>query len=114
LSGLERNGGLRAALRAGGARLRANPLRSPRALRLALFAVLRIVLELLVVEKDLLACCKYELCAAVYTLQCSIGEFHGRLPPQEIAPKSAMARIDSCQFRFPVLVLLRYKGPDRT
>jgi hypothetical protein len=53
--------------------------------------VLGIVLELFVVEEELLACCEYELGAAVNTLKDSIGEFHGRLLSQGLSPKSAMA-----------------------
>jgi hypothetical protein len=53
-----------------------------------------VVLELLIVEEELFACCKNKLSAAVNALQDSIGEFHGRLPSQGIAPKSAMAQQD--------------------
>jgi len=53
--------------------------------------MLGVVLELLVVEEDLLACCEHKLRAAVDALQGSICEFHGRLPWQGIRPKSAMA-----------------------
>jgi hypothetical protein len=49
-------------------------------LRLALLAVLGIVLELLVVEEQLLAGCKHKVSAAVVALQYSVDEFHGRLP----------------------------------
>jgi hypothetical protein len=63
---------------------------SPGTLCLALLAVLRVVLELFVVEKYLFACCKNELCPAVDTLERSIVEFHGRLPLQGLTPKSAM------------------------
>jgi hypothetical protein len=55
-------------------------LAAAHALCLALFAALRVVLELFVVEEDLLAGRKNELGAAVDALQNSIGEFHGRLP----------------------------------
>jgi hypothetical protein len=88
---LERNRGLRTALRTCRACLGANSLRAARTFRLALLAVLGIVLELFIVEKDLLARCKHKLGAAVYTLEDSIGEFHGRLPSQVLPPKSAMA-----------------------
>ena len=91
LSRLERNCCFRTALGARRSRLRAYPLSASRALRLALLAVLGIVLELFIVEKDLLARCKYELRAAVYTFKHAIGKFHGRLPPQGRSPKSAMA-----------------------
>jgi hypothetical protein len=42
--------------------------------------MLGVVFELLVVEKQLLACGEYKLSAAVMTLQHSVYEFHGRLP----------------------------------
>jgi hypothetical protein len=42
--------------------------------------MLGVVLELLVVEKQLLARGEYKLGSAVTTLQDSINEFHGRLP----------------------------------
>jgi len=54
--------------------------------------MLWVVLELFVVEEELLACSKNELGAAVNALQDSIREFHGRLPSQGLAPKSAMVR----------------------
>jgi hypothetical protein len=72
--------------------------------------MLRIILELFVVEKYLLARCKHELRAAVYTLQNSIGEFHGRLPLQGASPKSAMA-CSPCRSRFPVLLRPVRQGP---
>jgi len=53
--------------------------------------MLGVVLELLVVEEELLACCENKLGAAVNALQDSIGEFHGRLPSQGLLPKSATA-----------------------
>jgi hypothetical protein len=52
--------------------------------------VLGVIPELFVVEENLLACCEYELGAAVDALKHSILEFHGRLPSQGLAPKSAM------------------------
>jgi hypothetical protein len=42
--------------------------------------VLGVVLELLVLKKDLLARGKHKLGAAIGALQDSIGEIHGRLP----------------------------------
>ena len=69
LRGLEGNRGLRAALRAGGARLRADLLVAADALRLALLAALGVVLELFVVEENLLARRKDKLGAAVNALQ---------------------------------------------
>jgi hypothetical protein len=90
LSWLKRDGRLRAALRTCRACLGTYPLASSGAPRLALLAVFGIVLELLIVKKDLLACCKHELRAAVDTYERAIVEFHGRLPPQGRAPKSAM------------------------
>jgi hypothetical protein len=49
-------------------------------LRLALFAVLGIVLELLVVKEELLARGEDKLRPAVNALQISICIFHGRFP----------------------------------
>jgi hypothetical protein len=48
--------------------------------RLALFAVLGVVLELFVAEKELLARGEDKLSSAVYALQFSIRKFHGRFP----------------------------------
>jgi hypothetical protein len=80
LGWLEGNRRLCAALRARSPRLGPHALTSPRTFRLALFAMLGIVLELFVVEENLLACCEHKFCAAVDTLKDSIVEFHGRLP----------------------------------
>jgi hypothetical protein len=68
LRGLEGNCRLRPALRTIGPRLRAHPGAPAGALRLALLAVLGIVLELLIVEEKLLAGSKYELGAAIVAL----------------------------------------------
>jgi hypothetical protein len=76
--------------------------------------VLGIVLKLLVVEEDLLACCKNEIGAAVNTLQDSIGEFHGRLPSQGMHPKSATALKKLAGPGSLSSFVLRFKGPDRT
>jgi hypothetical protein len=51
-----------------------------RALGLALFAPLRIVLEILVVEEKLFASGKDKFRTAVNALENLIREFHGRLP----------------------------------
>jgi hypothetical protein len=53
--------------------------------------MLRVVLKLFVVEKDLLARRKNELSAAVNACEDSIGKFHCRLPVQGLTPKSAGA-----------------------
>jgi hypothetical protein len=45
-----------------------------------LLATLRIVFELFIVEKKLLARSEDELGTAINACQYSIGEFHGRLP----------------------------------
>src|SRR5271166_2345836 len=79
LSRLEGNRRLGTALRAVGTGLGTHPRASTDALRLALFAMLRLVLELFVVEKQLLARSKHKICAAVAALQYPIAEFHGRL-----------------------------------
>jgi hypothetical protein len=52
--------------------------------------VLRVVLELFVVEENLLARGKDKFCAAVDALKHSICEFHGRLPSQGLPPKTVM------------------------
>lgn len=116
LGGFKRNSRLHAAFRTGRARLRTHPLRASRPFRLALLTVLRIVLELFVVEKNLLASCKHELCAAVYTLEHSIGEFHGRLPLQGLSPKTAMAPSDGDPAGSGSLssFVMHNQGPDRT
>ena len=111
---LERNGGLRAALRTRGTRLRPHALAAPRTLRLALLAVLGVVLELLVVEELLLACGENKLGAAVDAFQHSIGEFHGRLPSQGLTPKSATALQDLAGPGSLISFVVHYKGPDRT
>jgi hypothetical protein len=80
LGGLEWHSGFRCALGAGGARLRANSRTAARTLRLALLAVLGVVGKLLVVEEELLAGCKHKVGAAIYALQYSINELHGRHP----------------------------------
>ena len=68
LCGPEWDRGLRAALRTGEAGFRANPGAAAGALRLALFAVPGVVLELLVVEEKLLACRENKLGAAIDAL----------------------------------------------
>lgn len=50
------------------------------ALRLALFAALGVIFEILVVEEKLLTCSKDKFRAAINTLEYLIREFHGRLP----------------------------------
>jgi hypothetical protein len=73
--------------------------------------MLGVVLELLIVEEELLACSENKLGAAVNAFQDSIGEFHGRLASQGIAPKSATAQLGTCRSRFPVLFLVAQQGP---
>jgi len=53
--------------------------------------VFRVVFELFIVEKKLLAGRKNELGAAIDTLQDSIGEFHGQLASQGITPTAVTA-----------------------
>ena len=76
---LEGNRGFSAAFRAGGSRFRTDPA-AARALCLALLAMLGVVLELFVVEKQLFAGGEHELRSAIVTLQNSVDKFHGRLP----------------------------------
>jgi hypothetical protein len=73
--------------------------------------VFGVVFELFIVEKQLLAGRKNELGATVDALQNSIGEFHGQLASQGIAPKSATAQLGTCRSRFPVLFLVAQQGP---
>ena len=73
--------------------------------------MLGVVLELLIVEEELLACCENKLGAAVYALQDSIGEFHGRLPSQGLPPKSAMALQDLAGRGSLMSFVVHYKGP---
>ena len=108
---LEGNGCLCTALRACRPRFRANSLRSLGALGLALLAVFGVVFELFVVEKDLLACRKNKLGAAVDTLEDSIGEFHGRLPSQEMQPKSATALTKLAGRGSLLSFVVHFKGP---
>jgi hypothetical protein len=76
--------------------------------------MLGVVLELLIVEEELLACREHKLGAAVDTLQDSIGEFHGRLPSQGLSPKSATALQDLAGRGSLISFVVHYKGPDRT
>lgn len=80
MRGLERNRGFGAALRTNCAGLGPNLLVAAHTLGFALFAALGIVFKLLIVEKNLLACGKHKLRAAVDTCEDAIGKFHGRLP----------------------------------
>jgi hypothetical protein len=48
--------------------------------------MLRVILELFIVEEELLACSENKLGAAVNAFQHPIGEFHGRLPSQGLTP----------------------------
>jgi hypothetical protein len=73
--------------------------------------MLGVVLELFVVEEELLACCENKLGAAVNTLQDSIGEFHGRLPPQGLPPKSAMAQLELAGPGSLSFFVVHFKGP---
>ena len=57
---------------------------------LALFAALRVVLEILVVEEELLARGEDKIGAAINALKYLIREFHGRLPQTGNLLKSAM------------------------
>ncbi len=56
--------------------------------------MLGVILELLIVEEELLACSENKFGAAVNAFQHSIGEFHGRLPSQGIPPKSATSLLN--------------------
>jgi hypothetical protein len=76
----ERNRCLHPARRAVRSCFRPYPWTAIGALGLALLAVLGIVLEILVMEEELLACSKDEFGAAINTFQDLIREFHGRLP----------------------------------
>jgi hypothetical protein len=73
--------------------------------------VLGVVLELLVVEEELLACREYKLGAAVNTFEDSIGEFHGRLPSQGLSPKSAMALQELAGSGSLISFVVHFKGP---
>lgn len=68
LRGLERNRGLRAALRTGRSGLRTHARRSASTFRLALLAVLGIIFKLFIVEENLLARRKDKLGAAIAAL----------------------------------------------
>jgi hypothetical protein len=73
--------------------------------------MLGVVLELLIVEEKLLACCENKLGAAVNALEDSIGEFHGRLPSQGLPPKSAMAQQKIAGRGSLMSFVVHYKGP---
>ena len=79
LRGLEWDRSFSAAGRAGGSGLRTHAAAAG-ALCLALLAMLGVVLELFVVEKQLFAGGEHELRPAIVTLQNSVDKFHGRLP----------------------------------
>jgi hypothetical protein len=91
------------ALRTRGPGFGTNLLISANALGLALFASLRVVLELFVVEENLLASSKNKLGAAVNARQYSIGEFHDRLPRNRDIHRSRL-KFSACHSRFPVFV----------
>jgi hypothetical protein len=73
--------------------------------------VFGVVLELLIVEEELLACCENKFGAAVNAFQHSISEFHGRLPSQGLPPKSAMAQRDLAGSGSLYSFVVHYKGP---
>jgi len=77
----EGNSRLSPALRAGCTGLRPHAP-TARALRLALLAVFRVVLELLIVEEKLLARGEYKFRATVAAFQNPVDEFHGRFPKE--------------------------------
>jgi len=80
LGGFEGDGCFLSTLRTDGASLWTHPTAAVGTFRLALFAVLGVVLELFVAEKELLARGEDKLSSAVYALQFSIRKFHGRFP----------------------------------
>ena len=73
--------------------------------------MLGVILELLIVEEELLACSENKFGAAVNAFQHSIGEFHGRLPSQGLPPKSAMAQQDLAGSGSLMSFVVHYKGP---
>ena len=115
LRGLEWDRGLRAALRTGQAGLRANPGAAAGALRLALFAVPGVILELFVVEEKLFAGRENKLGATIDALENSIGKLHDRLPHwQGSTLKSAMTNRKDSPVPFPCLsTSFFYQGPGR-
>jgi hypothetical protein len=81
LRGLEGHGGFRSALRANGSGFGANTAAgSGYPLNLALLAPLRIVLELLVVKKQLFPSGKDEVVTAIRTLQNLVHKVHNASP----------------------------------
>jgi hypothetical protein len=105
LRGFERNRRFRAALRTVGPGLRTHPGAPANALRLALLAVPWLVLELLVVEKKLLAGGEDKLDAAVAARQNSVGKFHGRHPLKKGKSMKSAMNIISLPVPFPCFVL---------
>jgi hypothetical protein len=92
LRGFEWNRRFGSTLRAGRARLRANPCVAAGALGFALFTTLGVVFKLLVVEEELLARRKDEISPALYTFQYPILKFHGRLPNRELRRSGPSAK----------------------
>ena len=84
LGRLERNCCLLPAFRAGGTCLGAHTS-ALSTLRLALFAVLGIVRELLVVKKNLFTGCKDKIRATINAGHDSIRKFHGHIPEDGVA-----------------------------
>ncbi len=108
----ERDRGFRAACRAGCTGFGPH---APAActFRLALFAVLGIVLKLLIVEEKLLARGEHKFGAAVTTFQNPVDKFHGRLPQRREKRGSAI-NLRARRSRFPVFESpLNNKGPGR-
>jgi hypothetical protein len=112
LRGTERNRCILAARRAPRARFSAHPRPAVGSLGLALLASLGVVLELLVVKKQLLACGENKFFAAINTLQDSIGKFHRRLPRTQV---NALNRPSNpiLLFPFPVSFVFPNTGPGR-
>jgi hypothetical protein len=76
--------------------------------------MLGVVLELLIVEKDLLARCKYKIGAAVNAFQDSIGKLHGRLPSQETDRSRPQTLAEDSGLGSLSTFKCTTRGPDRT
>jgi hypothetical protein len=83
----ERNGRLRPALRAGRARLRTHAGGAGSTFGLARLTSLRVIAELLLVEKQLLSRGKNKFPATIDTLQDFIGKFHFHVLPSLVSLK---------------------------
>jgi hypothetical protein len=99
------------AFRAGCGGFSANPQRA-RALRLACFAALGIVLELLILEKELFTCGEDEFPPAINALQNPVNKFHAHGLPMQYGTKANSGVDGSPQVVHRPASLVRSLGPS--